>query len=360
MSGLQHLRDLSIEELNTYITGFGEPPYRARQVGAWLYRRFAMDFAEMTDLPAVFRDTLAASARITTIETASMQLSKLDGTRKFLFTLADGEQVEAVLMRLRDRVTFCISTQAGCPLDCVFCMTGQAGFRRNLTCGEILDQIGVLRAECLGETDAVNIVFMGMGEPLLNYSAVTKAIGVLTGPEGMNLASKRVTLSTAGLPERIRALADDGIDCLLAISLNASTDEKRKQLMPALAKYSIEEILDAARYFNKKTRRRVTLEYVMLRGVNTTSGDALALGKLTRHGPFKINLIPFNAATDFETVTEEEIDRFIKVLLPYAPAVTVRRSKGADIQAACGQLWTEALAKGKKVPAKGPQNARGG
>lgn len=357
---MQHLRDLSLAELETFIGGFGEPPYRARQVAAWIYRKLVSDFAGMTDLPAPFRDTLAAHARITTIETAATRLSALDGTRKFLFALADGEQVESVLMRLRDRVTFCISTQAGCPLDCVFCMTGRGGYRRNLTCGEILDQICELRSESLGDTDKVNIVFMGMGEPLLNYEAVTAAIRILVDPNGMNLASKRVTLSTAGLPDRIRALADDGINCLLAVSLNAATDAKRASLMPALAKYSIEEVLDAARYFSEKTRRRVTIEYVLLRGINTTREDALALGKLTRHGPFKINLIPFNAATEFETVNEEEIDRFIKVLLPYAPAVTVRRSKGADIQAACGQLWTEALGKKKKVPAKGPRNARGG
>ena len=357
---MQHLRDLSLPELETFITGFGEPPYRARQVAAWIYRKLAPDFEGMTDLSAPFRDTLAAHARITTIETAATQLSKLGGTRKFLFTLADGEQVESVLMYLRDRVTFCISTQVGCPLDCVFCMTGQRGFKRNLTCGEILDQICELRSECLGDTDKVNIVFMGMGEPLLNYNAVTAAIRTIVDPNGMNLASKRVTLSTAGLPERIRALADDGINCLLAISLNAATDAKRGQLMPALTKYSIKEILDAARYYSQQTRRRVTLEYVLLRDINTTREDALALGKLTRHGPFKINLIPFNTATEFETVNEEEIDRFIKVLLPYAPAITVRRSKGADIQAACGQLWTETLGAGKKVPTKGPQDARGG
>lgn len=357
---MQHLRELTLSELETFITGFGEPRFRARQVAAWIYRKLAPDFAAMTDLPAPFRDTLAAHARIATIETAATQLSRLDGTRKFLFTLDDGEQVESVLMRLRDRVTLCISTQVGCPLDCVFCMTGRGGFKRNLTCGEILDQICLLRSESLGDTDKVNIVFMGMGEPLLNYSAVKAAVQVLVDPDGMNLASKRVTISTAGLPEQIRRLADDGINCLLAISLNAATDAKRARLMPALAGHSIGEILEAARYFSRKTRRRVTLEYVLLAGVNTTSQDALALGALTRHGPFKINLIPFNAGTEFETVNEEEIDRFIKVLLPHAPAITVRRSRGADIQAACGQLWTETLGKKKKAPAKGPQNARGG
>lgn len=357
---MRHLRDLSLQDLESFITGFGEPPYRARQVAAWLYRKLAPDFGAMTDLPAPFRDVLAAHATITTAETAATQLSQQDGTRKFLFALPDGERIESVLMRIRDRVTFCISSQVGCPLDCVFCMTGRGGFRRNLTAGEILDQVCALRAECLEDTDKVNIVFMGMGEPLLNYRAVTQALRVMTDPGGMNITSKRVTLSTAGLPERIRTLADDGFNCLLAVSLNAATDRKRRQLMPALAKYPIAEILDAARYYNAKTRRRVTLEYVLLRGVNTSRDDALALGALTRHGPFKINLIPFNAATEFETVTEEEIDRFIKVLLPYAPAVTVRRSMGADIQAACGQLWTASSGGDKKVPAKGPRNARGG
>jgi 23S rRNA (adenine2503-C2)-methyltransferase len=355
---MQHLRNLSIQELETFITGFDERPYRSRQTASWLYRKLAMRFSEMTDLPASFRETLEKHAFITSLETRAVELSKLDGTRKFLFRLADGELIESVLMRHEDRITLCISTQVGCPLDCVFCRTGQGGFRRNCTAGEILDQVCVLRSECAGDAEKVNIVFMGMGEPLLNYREVVKAIRVLLDPLGMNLASKRLTVSTSGIPDGIKALADDGIDCLLAISLNAPTDEKRRRLMPALARYSIASILEAARYFHGVTRRRITLEYVLLRGINTTDEDALALGRLTRRGPYKINLIPFNGGTGFETVDEQEIDRFIKALLPFAPAVTVRRSRGSDIQAACGQLWTENLA--KRVSGKGPRDARGG
>jgi 23S rRNA (adenine2503-C2)-methyltransferase len=202
--------------------------------------------------------------------------------------------------------------------------------------------------------EKANIVFMGMGEPLLNYRAVVNAIRVLNAVPGFELGSKRVTVSTSGLPRRMKNLADEGLKCSLALSLNATTDPKRRELMPAVSRYAIEEVIDAARYFAEKSGRRVTLEYVLLRGENTSAEDARRLGKIARRGPFKINLIPYNPGRDggFETLDEGELQSFIRELLPFSPTLTVRRSKGPDIFAACGQLWTQSLAPQKK-PAEG-------
>ncbi|NIM18951.1 MAG: 23S rRNA (adenine(2503)-C(2))-methyltransferase RlmN [Candidatus Latescibacteria bacterium] len=349
----RHLRNMSLEQLRTYIIDHGVPEFRFRQVAKWVYIKLAHNFSEMTDLSKSFRETLDSEAVVEALRPLDARISKLDGTKKFLFELPDGETVESVLMRQEKRITLCISTQVGCPLDCVFCHTGQGAYKRNLSAGEILDQICILKRECLPEAEKVNIVFMGMGEPLLNFNHLTNAIGVLNDPLGLNTGSKRITVSTAGLPDRIIELADAGLKCSLAISLNAPTDAKRRRLMPALSGFSISEILDAARYFHRKTRRRVTLEYVLLDGENTSKRDALALAKLSAGGPFKINLIPYNPGRGpkFEGISEPTLNRFVQTLLPIAPAVMIRRSRGADIDAACGQLWTESLDAKKKPPA---------
>jgi 23S rRNA (adenine2503-C2)-methyltransferase len=345
IDGKTHLRGLPLAGLGEFVGSLGEPPYRARQIASWLYEKIADDFAGMTDLPLATREALSKSAVLISFRRVSVQVSRIDGTRKYLFELHDGNSVESVLMRHGKRITFCVSSQVGCPLDCRFCQTSKGVFRRNLTAGEILDQICYLKKECLEEADKVNIVFMGMGEPLLNYRSLVQAIGVINGAPGFELGSKRVTVSTSGLPRRMKNLAGEGLKCSLALSLNATTDAKRRELMPAVSKYSIEEITDAARYYADKVGRRVTLEYVLLKGENTTAADAKRLGKLARRGSFKINLIPYNPGRDggFETLGEAELDAFIRELLPYSPTVTVRRSKGPDIFAACGQLWTESL-----------------
>jgi 23S rRNA (adenine2503-C2)-methyltransferase len=346
------MRDLSLAELRNFILGIGEEEFRFRQVSSWLYRKYAQDFNDMTDLSKPLRDTLHSLAAITTIQPIEAKISRSDGTRKILYRLDDGEAIESVLMRQEKRITLCISTQVGCPLNCVFCQTGHGRFKRNLSAGEILDQICLLKRECIDSAEKVNIVFMGMGEPLLNLRELTKAIRTLNDPMGLNTGSKRITVSTSGLPERIVELADEELKCSLAISLNASSDAKRKKLMPALANYSIQDILDAARYFHKKTKRRVTLEYVLLAGINTSKQDATALAKLSAGGPFKINLIPYNPVrnSDFRSMSDEAIDKFVRVLLPTAPAVTVRRSRGIDIDAACGQLWTKSLKETAEPP----------
>jgi 23S rRNA (adenine2503-C2)-methyltransferase len=338
-----HIRNLSIPALRQMVLESGEPEYRFRQLATWLYARLCGDFESMTDLPRAYRERLASSCHISAASPAAIQESALDGTRKYLFEMTDGARVEAVSMRYDDRTTLCVSSQVGCPLDCVFCETARGGFRRNLSAGEIIDQICTLKADAGLESKKVNIVFMGMGEPLLNVEAVTNAIRTLNDPLGLNLGARRITVSTSSFPERIRALADSGVSCSLALSLNAPDDELRHRLMPKSSRFTIEELLDAARYFVGTGKRRVTLEYVLLRGVNTSDDHARALGRLTRGQPFKLNLIPYNPGRrdPFERMPEDELDRFVTILQPLAPAVTVRRSRGVDIDAACGQLWTK-------------------
>jgi 23S rRNA (adenine2503-C2)-methyltransferase len=354
IDGKLHLRGLTLGELSDYVASREQPPYRYRQLVSWLYEKLPGGFAEMTDLPLAFRESLEEEALLDSIRDVSVQVSEVDGTRKYLFELHDGQSVESVLMPHGRRVTFCISSQIGCPLNCVFCQTSDGEFQRNLTGGEILDQICALKKECRDEVEKANIVFMGMGEPLLNYRSLVNVIDTLNRAPGFELGSRRITVSTSGLPRRMRNLADEGLKCSLALSLNGTTDEERRRLMPIVSRYPINEILDAATYFAEKSGRRVTLEYVLLRGENTSVADARRLGKIARRGPFKINLIPYNPGRDggYDTLNEDELQAFIQTLLPYSPTLTVRRSKGPDIFAACGQLWTQNLGPIKK-PAKG-------
>lgn len=349
-----HLRDLPLAGLRERVLALGEPEYRYRQLATWIYARQEDDFGVMSDLPLALRDRLATSSVVRSSRVASIQESALDGTRKFLFELPDGARVESVLMRYERRNTVCISSQVGCPLDCIFCETAKGTFRRNLTAGEIIDQVCVLKKEAGPPSEKINIVFMGMGEPLLNLDAVAAAIRTINDPLGLNLGEKRITVSTSSFPDRIRALADSDAACSLALSLNAPDDEKRRRLMPKASRFSIEELLDAARYFARSGRRRVTLEYVLIPGETMDDSDADALGRLVRHQPFKVNLIPYNPGRvdPFRRPDEAAIDRFASRLLPVAPAVTVRRSRGVDIDAACGQLWNLSLS-GKSGPAEG-------
>lgn len=345
-----HLRNLTLDELQGFLRSYDLPDYRYRQIASWLYDKLASDFADMTDLPLALRDRLGRDASVGSLRTRTMQISALDGTKKFLFELSDGNLVESVLMQYDRRITFCVSSQVGCPLDCVFCQTGKGVFGRNLTAGEIIDQISALKRTCADDVDKVNVVFMGMGEPMLNLPQVARAIQIMNDPAGFDMGSRRITVSTVGHPRRMRQLADMSLRCSMALSLNATTDEQRGRLMPAVSSYTVTELIDAARYFAQKSGRRVTLEYVLLKGLNTSIADAKRLGKLARRGPFKINLIPYNAGRDtaYETLSEDEIQVFIRDILPYAPTVTVRRSKGPDIDAACGQLWTKSLLSRKK------------
>jgi len=359
---LIHLRDLSLDELRQLVLEHGEPEYRYRQLATWIYARLETSFARMTDLPAGYRERLEAGCTVSSIRGAQVQESATDHTRKFLFELADGAKVESVLMRYESRTTLCVSSQVGCPLDCIFCETAKGNFQRNLTAGEILDQICTLKAQAGAQDQKINVVFMGMGEPLLNLEQLVRALRTMNDAQGLNMSDRRITVSTSSFPERIRELSDADVSCSLALSLNAPDDEKRLRLMPKASRFTIEELLDAARYFVRSGRRRVTLEYVLIPEFNMSDADADRLGRLTHKQPFKVNLIPYNPGRidPFARPTEEEIDRFVTRLLPVAPAVTVRRSRGVDIDAACGQLWNASLNEKKKPVKETASFSRGG
>lgn len=349
-----HIRNLSLAQLREFVVSHGEPEFRYRQLASWVYARLEAHFDAMSDLPHALRASLAERFDIAASTPVSIQRSEIDGTQKYLFEFQDGARVESVLMRYDRRNTVCLSSQVGCPLDCVFCETAKGRFQRNLTAGEILDQLCLLKREAGPASQKINVVMMGMGEPLLNLDHVIAAIRVMNDPLGLDLGARRITVSTSSFPERIRELSDSEAECGLALSLNAPNDEKRRELMPKASHFPIRELLDAARYFARDGRRRVTLEYVLIKGHNMGDEDADQLGALAAGQPFKVNLIPYNPGRHdpFQRPAEADIDRFVKRLLPVAPAVTVRRSRGVDIDAACGQLWNEYLNQ-KKKPAKG-------
>lgn len=330
-----NLKGMWIHDYEQLLGDLGEKRYKARQLAAWIYARGATDFSEMTELSRDLREKLSQIATIDCIRQVKKQVSQVDLSEKFLFELSDGEKIETVLMWEADRVTVCLSTQVGCPLGCTFCATGQMGCKRNLTAGEIVDQIIALRDNRIN-----HVVLMGMGEPLLNYDEVLKAIRIMNNEMGLSFAAKRITVSTAGIPAMIEKLADENLKLKLAISLNAPTDAKRTKLMPINKKHPLKELLAAVKAFGKKTKRGVTFEYVLIRDVNDSEKDALALSKLVQGIRCKINLIPYNPVDDlpYSRPSEEKILAFRDYLYPRAPAVTLRRSKGEDILAACGQL----------------------
>jgi 23S rRNA (adenine2503-C2)-methyltransferase len=292
----------------------------------------------MSDLSRDLRDRLNQISYIENIRPVKSQISQRDLSEKFLFELSDKEKIESVLMWEGKRVTACISTQVGCPLGCTFCATGKMGFRRNLTTGEIVDQ-----AFALSTLPISNLVVMGMGEPLMNYENTLQALRIINNEVGLSLTAGKITVSTAGIPKMIDKLADENLKVSLAVSLNAPTDEKRSQLMPINKKHPLEGLLKSAKNFAKKKKKRVTFEYVLMKDVNDSEKDALALSKLVAGIPCKINLIPYNSVPDlpYEKPSEEKILAFRDYLYTRCPAVTLRRSKGEDIYAACGQLQTQ-------------------
>ena len=334
-TGKMNLKGMWVADFEQLLGELGEKRYKARQLASWIYARGASDFSEMTELSKDLREKLARIATINGVQLEKRQVSQKDLSEKFLFKLSDGEKVETVLMWEADRVTACVSTQVGCPLGCTFCATGQMGCKRNLTAGEIVDQIITLRDNRIN-----HVVLMGMGEPLLNYDEVLKAIKIMNNEMGLSFAAKRITVSTAGIPAMIEKLADENLKLKLAISLNAATDAKRTKLMPINKKHPIKEVLAAVKAFGKKTKRGVTFEYVLIRDVNDSEKDALALSKLVKGIRCKINLIPYNPVDGlpYDRPSEETILAFRDYLYPRAPAVTLRRSKGEDILGACGQL----------------------
>ena len=339
----RELLGLTSDELREFMVALGEKPYRARQLHDAISRRRITSFDRMTELPKSLRQLLDTSAAVTYTQTRSVFVSS-DGTRRFLLTLEDGREVEAVFMPEERRDTICISSQVGCPLACDFCMTGVIGLKRNMTAGEIVSQVVVALNEVYGEGVApphgTNIVMMGMGEPLLNYDEVMKAIRLLADEEGLAIAPRRVTLSTAGIVPRIYDLAKEELRPLLAISLTAATDELRNRLFPINRKYPLAELIESCRRFPLGERERLTFEYVMLKDVNDSDRDARELVRLLARVRAKVNLIPHNPAPElpFQSSPMERILAFQKILTGAGLPSFIRRPRGRDISAACGQL----------------------
>ena len=330
---------MSREALVRLAGELGEPPYRANQIYSWLYRRRARSLDEMTDLSRAFRDTLAATHDLRWPEVVERSRST-DGTVKYLFRLDDGATVESVYIPEERRRTICISTQAGCPLKCGFCLTGIAGYKRNLKPWEILGQVAVVMAEAPVEQKAWNIVVMGMGEPLLNYDATVHALRILMDPEGFAVAPKKLTLSTVGILPALEKLMREPVRPNLAISLHAPNARLRAELMPIEQKYRLEDVIAAAQRYPIPRGGLVTYEYVLLGGVNDQPEHARALVRLLRGREGKVNLIPLNPAPEipFDPPTPAAVEEFRRILSEARVPVSVRRPRGQDILAACGQL----------------------
>ena len=338
-SSPQDLAELDRLGLETALEKRGQERFRAKQIFGWIYRRGMTEIQSMTDLPRTLRDALSTDFKLTTPQIAARERST-DGTEKFLLRLADGRQIESVFIPDTPAMTFCISTQVGCAMACAFCLTGKMGLVCNLTAGEIAGQVRVL-AEALSMRDkAFNIVLMGMGEPLHNYDETMKALRILADEHGLAIPPRRVTLSTVGVLPALERLAHEPLMPNLAISLHAPTDQQRGELVPINRKYGIADIIDACRRFPLRRRSRITFEYVMLAGVNDSAEDARRLAKLIAGVKAKINLIPLNAAVGipFERPSDAAVDRFARILAERGVTVSVRKSRGRDIRAACGQL----------------------
>jgi 23S rRNA (adenine2503-C2)-methyltransferase len=344
------LAELDRPALEAELLERGHESFRARQLFAWIYRRGVTDIEAMTDLSRELRTTLGSNFTLTTPSIVNRERSS-DGTEKFLLRLADGRQIESVFIPDTPSMTFCISTQVGCAMACAFCLTGKMGLVRNLTVGEIVGQVRVLAHAVDLRDRAFNIVLMGMGEPLHNYDATMKALRMLADEHGFALPPRRVTLSTVGLLPALERLAREPIMPNLAISLHAPTDVLRGDLVPLNKKYGIAEVINACKRFPVRKRSRITFEYVLLAGVNDRPEDARQLAKLLAGVKSKVNLIPLNAAPGipFERPSDAAIDRFAQVLAERGVTVSVRKSRGRDIRAACGQLIVEGQ---RKSPAQ--------
>jgi 23S rRNA (adenine2503-C2)-methyltransferase len=347
-----NLKGQTIRELESFVGSLGEQKYRGRQLFYWIYNRGTTSFAEMTDLSKGFRQKLTDAASLEGLSVLSRKVSSLDGTVKYLFELQDGTKIESVLIPPSPssngeakRLTLCISTQVGCPLDCKFCATGSMGFTRNLTAGEIVDQVLHVRKE--SPSRITNLVYMGMGEPLMNYDAVMKSAEILSNEYSVGISAKRMTISTAGWVEGIDRMADEKRKMKLAVSLHTLDDELRTKLMPLNRRFAVVKLIEAVRHYYEKTRQRVTFEYILLDGLNDTDEDIRRLVSLSRKVPCKINLIPFHPidftqpkgfAATLRPTPPDRMGWFADKLRDANVTVMVRSSAGKDIEAACGQL----------------------
>jgi 23S rRNA (adenine2503-C2)-methyltransferase len=335
------IRKLTLEELKEFFVSKGDKAFRATQVHEWLWMKSAKSFEQMTNLSLPTRDLLKEHFVINHIKVDTMQRSA-DGTIKNAVTLHDGLIVESVLIPTEKRITACVSSQVGCSLACKFCATARLKRMRNLSPDEIYDQVAAIKeqAEQFFGRPLTNIVFMGMGEPLLNYANVTAAIEKITSQKGLNMATKRITVSTVGVAKMIVKMADDGVKFNLAVSLHSAINETRSSIMPINDTNSLEELADALRYWYDKTKRKVTYEYVVWKGLNDKEKDAQALLKFCKVIPSKVNLIEYNPIDDgeFQQASQESINMYIDLLERHGITARVRKSRGKDIDAACGQL----------------------
>lgn len=345
------IRLLSEGDLKTWLVEIGEKSFRSNQILDWLWGKWANNFEEMANLPKPLRQLLEDTFTFHKLSVGTTQKSS-DGTIKVVFKLHDGNMVEGVLIPAGERMTACISSQVGCSLSCKFCATGYMDRKRNLEFAEIFDQAKAIAAIAQAEFNLplTNIVMMGMGEPLLNYSNVLKGLEKITDPKGMGWSSKRITLSTAGISKMISKLADDGVKFNLALSLHAANDEKRNQIMPINETNTLASLKESLRHFYQKTKNTITFEYIAFQGFNDGVADALELAAFAKSigAPIKINIIEYNpiAEASFVKSNESNLNQFTEVLEKKGLIVVVRRSRGKDIDAACGQLANKQVAAG--------------
>lgn len=332
------IKSLTMTELRSEMEGMGEKPFRAAQLYEWMHRKLARSFDEMTNLPLAMREKCGESYTYTALRILTVQQSAVDGTKKYLFALADGNVVESVWMRYKHGNSVCISSQVGCRMGCRFCASTLNGLVRNLTPAEMLDQIYAITLET-GERVS-NVVVMGSGEPLDNYENLLRFLTLLTDENGLHISQRNVTVSTCGLVPQMRELAEEKLQITLALSLHAPTDEKRRTLMPVADRYSLEELMETCAYYFEQTGRRITFEYSLVRDVNDTKQDAETLAALIRGLNCHVNLIPVNPVREREYVQSERraVEAFAALLQKRGVNATVRRELGRDIDGACGQL----------------------
>ncbi len=336
---LVDIRSLNIEELTEFVTNdLGEPKFRAKQLYEWMHQHLALDYDEMKNIPKSLKEKLIANCNYRPLKQIDLQVSKIDGTRKYLFELCDGQMVESVWMSYKHGNSVCISSQVGCKMGCRFCASTLDGWVRNLTPAEMLGQIYMIQRDT-GERVS-NLVVMGTGEPMDNYDNIVKFVRLLSDENGLNISQRNITVSTCGIVPRIKQLADEDLTITLAISLHAPNQKKRAELMPIANKYEIHELIDACEYYFNKTGRRITFEYSLVGGVNDHDEDAKELGELIGHLNCHVNLIPVNPIKerDFVSPTMDRAYAFQKKIEKYVNNATIRREMGRDIDGACGQL----------------------
>jgi 23S rRNA (adenine2503-C2)-methyltransferase len=332
------IKSLSLDEVKEFLVQAGDKPFRGKQIYEWLHVKLVSDFEEMTNIPKSLQEKLKEDSEITNLTVLDKLESETGETSKFLFRLWDGRVLESVLMKYHHGNSVCISSQVGCKMGCKFCASTIGGFERNLSPAEMLDQI--YKIQKISGERVSNVVVMGTGEPLDNYDNLVKFIKLLTDENGLNISQRNITVSTCGLVDKIKALADEGLQITLALSLHAPNDEVRKQLMPIAEKYHIDSAIDACEYYYKKTGRRITFEYSMVEGINDKSEHAMELLKRVKCLNCHINLIPVNPIKerDYRQSEAKNIQNFKNILEKNRINVTIRREMGTDIDAACGQL----------------------